>query len=63
MKAEAMLQRLEQKVHEASERAEQKAAFVATAHKISGASVNQKLHTQPAQNAQRTWANVAQTST
>jgi hypothetical protein len=60
-RAEAMFERLEQKLHEASDRTDRMAASAATAHKIPGAGVNQKLHSQPAQEAQRTWTNVTRT--
>lgn len=59
-RAEAMLQRLEQKIHEASERAERSAASSTAAHKIPGPGASQELHLQP---EQRTWANVTRTAT
>ena len=62
-RAEAMLERLERKLHEASEQAKRSAASAAVAHTISGSGVNQNLHSQPAQEAQRTWANATRAAT
>jgi uncharacterized coiled-coil protein SlyX len=62
-RAEAMLGRLVQKIQEASEQTVKSAAAAATAHAIPGVDPNQQSHSQPAQNAQRTWANVTRADT
>jgi DNA anti-recombination protein RmuC len=64
-RAEAMLERSNQKPHEPSDRTERSAAPGATPHDIPGAGVNQKLHSHPAQkHSERglTWANVTRTA-
>jgi cation transport regulator ChaB len=62
-KAEVMLERLEQKLHEASEQLKKKAASTAVTHTIPGSGINQELHSQPTQESQRTWANVTRAGT
>jgi uncharacterized protein involved in exopolysaccharide biosynthesis len=57
-KAEVMLERLEQKLHEGSEQAKKRAASAAVTHTIPGSGINQDLHSQSTQDSQRTWANV-----
>jgi len=59
-RTDAMLQRLEEKIYEASEKAGKGVPPRGEAHKIPGAGVNQN---QPARDAQRTWANVTRTGT
>lgn len=61
-KTGVMLQRLEEKIFEASERPGRGIPSEVEAHKITGAGVNQKLQSQPARDAQRTWANVTRTA-
>ena len=61
-KTGVMLQRLEEKFFEASERPGRGIPSEVEAHKITGAGVNQKLQSQPARDAQRTWANVTRTA-
>jgi DNA-binding ferritin-like protein len=64
-RAEAMLEGLERKLHDASEQAKRSAASTAGAHETptTGSGVNQKLDSQPAQGAQRTWESVTRTAT
>jgi hypothetical protein len=62
-KAEVMLKRLEQNFNEASEQAKKSAASAAVTHTIPGSGVHQKLHSQPTQESQRTWANVTRMAT
>jgi hypothetical protein len=56
VRAEAMLEHSEQKPYEASDRTDKSAASAATTREIPEAGVNQKLHSQLAQEAQRKWA-------
>jgi hypothetical protein len=58
-----MLERLEQKIHEASEQVKKRAASAAVTHTIPGFGTNQELHSQPTQESQRTWANVTRAGT
>lgn len=62
-RADAMLERLVQKFHEASERANKSAAAATTAHAIPEFGTDRQLHSQPTQKAQRTWANVTRAGT
>lgn len=64
-RVEAMLECLERKLHDASEQAKRSAASTVGAHEMPtpGSGVNQKLDSQPAQGAQRTWASVTRTAT
>lgn len=61
-KTGVMLQRLEEKIFEASERPGRGTPSEVEAHKSTGAGLNQKLQSQPARDAQRTWANVTRTA-